>query len=124
MLEKLSKMSTRQAMIALVGRPPTHGELPRWLSKVAQAAGISFRTARSLWNEEITNPDHLAAQAVRREAQILEAKRNASNLAGIYQGAAIAMQNVDADFYRDQIAAFFSMARQLGAVDGAGTEGK
>ena len=65
MMEKSSKMSTREAMITLAGRPPMHGEQPRWLTKISKAAGISFRTAKSLWNEEISDPEHLAAKAVR-----------------------------------------------------------
>jgi len=70
MMGKWSKMSTREAMIVLAGRPPAHGELGRWLQKIARSAGISFRTARSLWNEEITDPNHLAAKAVRQRAKL------------------------------------------------------
>lgn len=122
MLEKSSKMSTRESIAILAG--PYNGNRDRWLANAAKAVeGVTFRTIRSLWHGEIKNPDdHLAAIAVRAQAQIIKAQRNAAKLADIYQGAAIAMENVDPDFYRDQIAAFLSLARKLGASDSAGTK--
>jgi len=122
MLEKSSKMSTREAIAILAG--PYYGNRDRWLANAAKAVtGVSFRTMRSLWHNEIKNPDHLAAIAVRRQAKIIEAKRDAAKLADIYQGAALAMENVDPDFYRDQIAAFLSMACRLGNPDSPGNKG-
>lgn len=121
MLEKSSKMSTRESIAILAG--PYNGNRNRWLANAAKAVqGVSYRTMRSLWHDEIKDPDHLAAQAVRRQAQLIEAQRNAAKLADIYQGAAVAMENVDPDFYRDQIAAFLSLSRKLGARDSAGTK--
>jgi hypothetical protein len=117
MLEKSSKMSTREAMISLAGRPPMHGELPRWLTKISKAAGISFRTARSLWNEEISDPEHLAAKAVRQQARIEEAKRDAEVVANFFSRHAQALANIDPDFHRDQIDAFFAAARALSDRD-------
>jgi hypothetical protein len=114
MVEKSSKMSTREAMITLAGRPPGYGELPRWLSKIAKSAGISFRTARSLWNEEISDPEHLAAKAVRQQARIEEAKRDAAIVANFFNSRAQALANIDADFHREQIDAFVAAARALG----------
>lgn len=117
MVEKSSKMSTRAAMITLAGNPPAHGELPRWLSKIASSAGISFRTARSLWNEEITDPDHLAAKAVRQQAQIEEAKRDAAVVANFFSRHAQALSNIDPDFHREQIDAFVAAARAISNRD-------
>jgi hypothetical protein len=117
MLEKSSKMSAREAMITMAGRPPTHGELPRWLSSIAKAAGISFRTARSLWNEEITDPEHLAAKAVRQQAQIEEAKRDAAVVANFFSRRAQALANIDPDFHREQIDAFVAAARAISSRD-------
>lgn len=119
MLEKWSKMSTREAMIALVGSPPAHGELPRWLAKVSKSAGISFRTARSLWNEEIKDPNHLAAKAVRQQAQIEEARRDAAVVANFFNSHAQALSNIDPDFHRDQIDAFVAAARAISGRDRA-----
>jgi len=117
MLEKSSKMSAREAMITMAGRPPMHGELPRWLSRIAMAAGISFRTARSLWNEEITDPEHLAAKAVRQQAEIEEAKRDAAVVANFFSRRAQALANVDPDFHRNEIDAFLEAARALSNRD-------
>lgn len=114
MLGKSSKMSTRQAMITIAGGAPMHGELPRWLKKVSQAAGISFRTARSLWNEEIKDPEHLAAKAIRQRAQIEEAKRDAAVVANFFNSHAQALANIDPDFHRESIDAFVAAARALG----------
>ncbi len=114
MLEKWSKMSAREAMIAIAGGPPAYGELPRWLTKVSKAAGISFRTARSLWLNEIKNPDHLAARAVRQQAQIEEARRDAAVVANFFNSRAQALANVDPDFHREQIDAFLTAARIVG----------
>jgi hypothetical protein len=119
MMEKSSKMSAREAMITLAGRPPSYGGLPRWLSKIAKSTGISFRTARSLWNEEITDPDHLAAKAVRQQAQIEEAKRDAAIVAEFFNRRAQALSNIDPDFHREQIDAFVAAARALGGRDSA-----
>ena len=117
MLEKSSKMSAREAMITLAGRPPMHGELPRWLTKISKATGISFRTARSLWNEEITDPEHLAAKAVRQQAQIEEAKRDAAVVANFFDRRAQALANIDPDFHRNEIDAFLEAARIVGGRD-------
>jgi chlorite dismutase len=119
MLEKSSKMSTREAMIALAGRPPSYGELPRWLTKVSKAAGISFRTARSLWNEEIKDPEHLAARAVRQQAQIEEAKRDAAIVANFFSRRAQALANIDADFHRSEIDALLEAVRIVSSRDRA-----
>jgi hypothetical protein len=115
MVEKSSKMSTREAMITLAGHPPTYGEMPRWLAKVAKSAGISFRTARSLWLGEIKDPEHLAAKAVRRQAQIEEARRDAKVVADFFNSHAQALANIDADFHRNDIDAFVAAARALGS---------
>jgi hypothetical protein len=117
MLGKSSKMSTREAMITLAGSPPAYGELPRWLSKIAKSAGISFRTARSLWNEEIKDPNHLAAKAVRQQAQIAEAKRDAQVVANFFSSHAQALANIDPDFHREQIDAFVAAARAISNRD-------
>lgn len=117
MLEKWSKMTTREAMITLAGAPPTYGELPRWLTKIAKASGISYRTARSLWLGEISDPKHLAAQAVRRQAQIEEARRDAKVVANFFNSHAQALANIDPDFHRDQIDAFVEAARALSDRD-------
>jgi len=116
MLEKSSKMSTRTAIAILAG--PYNGNRDRWLANAAKAVdGVSFRTMRSLWHNEIKDPDHLAAQAVRRQAQILEAKRDAAVVANFFYSHAQALTNIDPDFHRDQIDAFLAAARIISGRD-------
>lgn len=117
MVEKSSKMSAREAMISLAGNPPAYGELPRWLTKVANAAGISVRTARSLWLNEIKDPNHLAARAVQQQARIAEAKRDAEVVANFFTRRAQALANIDPDFHREQIDAFVAAARAISGRD-------
>jgi hypothetical protein len=124
MLEKLS-MSVRQAMISLQGNAPMHGELPRWLDGIAKKANISFRTARSLWQNEIKNPDdHLAAREVRRLAQIALAQREARDLATQYENIAERLNANDPDFHRSDAAALIHAARILRGLDRAGNSGE
>jgi hypothetical protein len=118
MLEKLSKMSARQAMIDLVGVPPQHGEQPRWLANVAKKIGASYRTARSLWNDEIKNPDqHWAVKRLRREAELAKARREADALASQFESIAGSLNAKDQDFYSADIAALIDAARVIRNVD-------
>lgn len=113
MLEKLSKMSVREAMITLGGGVPGYGELPRWLATIARHANISFRTARSLWNNEIKNPNHLAAREIVRLAQLKEARRDALMAAEFFDRRAAKLASIDPDFHRHEIAAFVEAARSI-----------
>lgn len=121
MLEKLPKMSAREAMIDLAGRPPAYGEQPRWLERVAKLAGITPRTARSLWNEEIKKPDHQAVKQVQRALEerrrIEETKRDAATVADIFNRHAQALAQIDPDFHRPTIDAFVEAARVIGRRD-------
>ena len=98
MLEKFS-MSVRQAMIAVVGRPPLHGEQPRWLQEAAKKIGVSYRTARALWNNEIEKEDHLAVKRLKERATIEAARREAQELASQYARMSGGMRATDQDFF-------------------------
>lgn len=119
MLEKLSKMSARAAMIVLAGEKPGHGELSRWLRDVAGRAGISFRTARSIWNGEIANENHLAMKRLKEMAQLEEARKEARKLASDYALISGGMRATDQNFYREEIAKLERIARVLGGLDRA-----
>lgn len=123
MLEKSPKMSAREALINLAGRPPAYGEQPRWLQYVAKLAGITPRTARSLWNDEIKKPDHQAVRLVQRaldeRQRIEEARRDAQTVADIFNRHAQALAAIDPDFHRPTIDAFVEAARVIGRRDRA-----
>lgn len=84
MWTKLAKMSVREAMIELVGKPG-YGEQPRWFEKVANAANISKRTARALWRGEIQDHNHRAIVAVRRAAELAAARKETAALAAQFR---------------------------------------
>jgi hypothetical protein len=119
MLGKFAKMSTRELMISLSGRPPAYGEQPRWLRSVAEKIGVSVRMARSMWNEEIKNPDHWAIKEARRKAELAEARKEAAALAQQYQAIAGGMRAADENFYRSEIDRLERLARIIGGLDRA-----
>ncbi len=50
---------------------PFDGNRKGWLARAArQVSGVSYRTIKSFWYGEIENPNHLAAQVLRREAAL------------------------------------------------------
>ena len=119
MLGKSPKMSAREAMIAISGQKPGHGELARWLIDIASQVGITPRMARSLWHEEIKKPDHWAIEKVRREAEVGEARREAKALAQQYQSIAGGMRAQDENFYSAEIDRLERLARIIGGLDRA-----
>lgn len=118
MLEKSSKMSTREAIAVLAG--PYNGNRNRWLANATKAVkGVTFRTMRSLWNNEIEDPNHLAALAVKNRAEVIKAKREAAELAVQFQAIAGGMLAQDEDFYRPQIDRLERLVRIIGGLDSA-----
>lgn len=118
MLEKLPKMSAREAMIALSGGAPAYGDKPRWLDKVAEKIGVSTRMARSLWNNEIQDPEHWAVKKARRAVELAEARKEAAALAQQYQAIAGGMRALqDQNFYSAEIDRLERLARIIGDLD-------
>lgn len=111
-------MSIRADMMTIAG-VPGHGEQPRWLKRVADAANISKRAARSLWRGEIQSPDHRAYIAVTREAERLEQQRaykaEKIALAALYDQLAERLRASDETFHSPQLAALEHLARALRA---------
>lgn len=122
MWTKLAKMSVREAMITIAGKPG-YGEQPRWLGKVADAANISKRAARSLWRGEIYSDNHRAVRAVREAAERRQrelARQEARSLASQYLSIAEGLNAKDPDFHSADIAALVHAARILGGKDRTG----
>lgn len=124
MMGKLPKMTTRALMIAFSGRPPSHGERPRWLQKIAERLDIPVRTARSLWDDEIRSQDHWALKKLKREAELNEARKEAAALAQQYRTIVGGMSAQNEDFNREEIDRLERLARIFGALDSAGAKGK
>lgn len=112
MLEKLS-MSVRSALITVAGGKPMHGELPRWLRSISKQVGLSYRTTRSLWTGEISNPDHLAARAVRNAAEAILAQRELEQHAAQYDSLVASLVSKDPDFHSEDVSAILHAAHLL-----------
>lgn len=123
MWTKRAKMSVREAMFEIAGKPG-HGEQLDWFDRVAEAANISARAVRSLWRNEIQNDDHRAAIAVRRAAEqikreraIKQARQEASALAAQYQTIIGGLRAADESFYSAEIDRLERLARLIGGLD-------
>lgn len=120
MWAKWNQMSAREAMIIIAGKPG-FGEQPKWLEKVANAANISKRAARSLWRGEIQSPHHRAVVAVRREAERIERERSykaeKAALAALFQQYAGRHRATDEDFHQPQLDLLEHLARALSDQD-------
>jgi hypothetical protein len=84
---------------------------------------VTFRTVKALWYGEITDPMHWAARDIRRAAEAIEARREASSLAAHYDQIVGGMRAIDPDFYRAEIDRLECVARQISPVDRARAEG-
>ena len=60
MSDKVSNMTAvaelRDKFITLCGPKSLHDNKKSWLAKGVRAAGITYRTGRGLWNNEVRNP--------------------------------------------------------------------
>lgn len=116
--------------ISLVAGPRGWGDTrASWLAKVPRevrrALGtasetVSYRTVKSLWYGQISNPEHSAARDVRRAAEIIRARKDALSLAEKYQTLAGSMRGTDENFYSADIARLERVARLLCGGDRAG----
>lgn len=107
--------------IATVAGPREWGDTrDSWLARVTRRVPtVSHRTVRALWYGEITDPDHWAARDIRREADLILARREAQSLADQYQSIAGGMRAQDENFYRTEIDRLERIARLIGGLDRA-----
>lgn len=118
MLEKASVMSSVHAAIeSLAG--PFNGNRKSWLSSVAKATGVSYRTVKSFWYGEIQDEEHLAAKAIKQKATRLKAQQEAKDLATQFESIAGGLNASDPDFYSADIAALVHASRILRDLDRA-----
>ena len=116
MSEKQSGVNRVRREIAIVAGPRDWGDTREsWLAKVPrQVKTVTFRTVKALWYHEIEDPNHWAARDIRREAEIIEAKREAAELAKQYQQIAGGMRVQDENFYSAEIDRLERLARIIG----------
>lgn len=121
MLQKLVKMSVREA-ISIVAGPRNWGDTrDSWLARASDKLdGVSFRTLRSLWYGTIRNAeDHWATRELRRQAELIEAREEAKTLASDYEKIARGM-NESSNFCSEDVAALVAAARILRGLDRTG----
>jgi hypothetical protein len=107
--------------IAIVAGPKDWGDTREsWLARVPRkVTTVSFRTVKALWYGEIDDQNHWAARDIRREAELIEAKKEAAALADQYQQIAGGMRAQDENFYRTEIDRLERLARIIGGLDRA-----
>jgi hypothetical protein len=121
MSEIQSGVSKVRREIAVVAGPKDWGDTREsWLARVPrQVKTVSFRTVKALWYGEITDPEHWAARDIRREAELITAKKEAAELASQYQQIAGGMRATDENFYRAEIDRLERLARIIGGSTSA-----
>lgn len=121
MSEKSSGVSQMRREIAIVAGPKDWGDTREsWLARVPpKVKTVTFRTVKALWYGEITDPGHWAARDIRRAAELIEAKREAANLASQFQTIAGGMRAQDENFYSTEIDRLERLARIIGGLDRA-----
>jgi hypothetical protein len=125
-VEKSSGDKNVRREIAVVAGPKEWGDTREsWLARVPRKVPtVSFRTVKALFYGEIDDPDHWAARDIRRAAEIIEARKEASALADQYQNIIGGLRAADENFYSADIDRLERLARLLGALDSSGTKGK
>lgn len=125
MSEKSSGESSVRKEIATVAGPREWGDTRKsWLARVPRkVTTVTFRTVKALWYGEITDPMHWAARDIRRAAEVIEGRREASALAAQYGQIVGGMRATDENFYCAEIDRLERIARQIGSVDRSGIEG-
>ncbi|MBA2525941.1 MAG: hypothetical protein H0V18_09195 [Pyrinomonadaceae bacterium] len=119
MSEIQSGVSSVRKEIAIVAGPKDWCDTREsWLARVPRKVPtVSFRTVKALFYGEIDNPNHWAARDIRRAAELIEARKEASALAVQYQSIAGGMRVQDENFYRAEIDRLERIARIISAVD-------
>ena len=118
-MEKSSGEKNVRREIAVVAGPKGWGDTREsWLARVPRKVPtVSFRTVKALFYGEIDDPDHWAARDIRRAAEIIEARKEASALADQYQTIIGGLRAADENFYSADIDRLERIARILGALD-------
>jgi len=123
MSESSSGVPNVRIEIATVAGPREWGDTREsWLARVPRKVPtVSVRTVRALWNGEIRNPDnHWAARDIRRAAELIAARQEASALASQFTTIARGLRVTDQIFFSAQIDRLEQLVRQLGPQDSPG----
>jgi hypothetical protein len=126
MSENQSEESSVRKEIAIVAGPRGWGDTREsWLAIVPRkVTTVTFRTVKALWYGEIADPAHWAARDIRRAAELIEARKEASALIAKYQTMIGGLRAADEDFYRSEIDRLERVVSGSSIRGRAGTEGR
>lgn len=121
MSENQSGVRSVRKEIATVAGPREWGDTREsWLARVPRkVTTVSFRTVKALWYGEIDDPMHWAARDIRREAELIQARRETAALAVQYQSIIGGLRAADEGFYSAEIDRLERIVRALGGLDSA-----
>jgi hypothetical protein len=112
--------SVRREIAIIAGEKGWGDTRESWLARVPRKVStVTFRTVKALWYGEINDQNHWAARDIRRAAEIIEARNEASALADQYQKIAGGMRVQDQDFYRAEIDRLERIARIISGQNSA-----
>ena len=119
MSEKSFGVTKVRKEIAIVAGPRDWGDTREsWLARVPRKVKtVSFRTVKALWYGEIHDDNHWAARDIRREAELIEAQREAQAHAHQIQSAINARRITDPDFFGPEIDRLERALSRIGSVD-------
>ena len=105
--------------IAIVAGPREWGDTREsWLARAARRVGtVPFRTMKALWYGEIQDANHWAARKIKREAERITTRNEASDLANKYETIIAALDHADSEFHLPDVAALKQLVRQLRTLD-------
>ena len=117
-MEKSFEGKSMRNEISIVAGPREWGDTREsWLARVSRKVPtVPFRTVKGLWYGEIRNPNHWAARDIRREAELIQARREAAALAVQYQTIIGGLRATDEDFYSAQIDRLERIVGQLSPI--------
>lgn len=115
-MEKSSGVKNVRREIAIVAGPREWGDTREsWLARVPRKVPtVTFRTVKALYYGEIDDPDHWAARDIRREAELIQARKEAAALAAQYQSIIGGLRASDESFHSSQIDRLECLVRILG----------
>src|SRR5262249_33490075 len=100
------ELSVRDAIAIIAGEKTWADTRESWLARAQRRLKhISYRTLKACWYNEISSPAHWAVREIRREAKLIEARKQTAALAQQYQRVIRGLTHgqQDPDLYRDEI---------------------
>lgn len=116
----MEKSSVRTEISIVAGSREWGDTRESWLARVSRRVPtVTFRTVKALWYGKIDDPNHWAARDIRRAAELIAARQEASALASQLESIARSLNAKDEDFYSADVSALVGTIGKLRALDSA-----